>query len=58
MPGAAFTLDASGGHAACRQGVGTRQSRLACPRTASPARTDAGCNRRGCQSEARRDVWG
>lgn len=43
MSGAAFTLDASGGLAACRQGVGTRQSRWACPRSQS------GKNGRGMQ---------
>lgn len=45
MPGVAFTLDASGGRVACRQGVGTRQSRWACPRSQS------GKNGRGMQTK-------
>ncbi|CAH2811295.1 MAG: hypothetical protein CBARDCOR_6902, partial [uncultured Caballeronia sp.] len=53
MPGEALTLDAPGSHVAYRPGGGTRRSHRAAAPAASPARSDAGCNRRGCPSEAR-----
>lgn len=55
IPGEAFTLDASGSHAACRRGEEQGEAAGPAP-AASPARTDAGCNRRGCPSVARRYV--
>lgn len=54
MSGAAFTLDADGGHRAYRPRGRTRATPAAPAPAASRARTDAGCNRRGCPSEARR----
>lgn len=53
-PGEAFTLDASGSHIACRPRVKERGGAAGPAPAASPARTDAGCNRRGCSSGARR----
>lgn len=55
IPGEAFTLDASGSHAACRQGEEQGEAAGPAP-AASPARTDAGCNQRGCPNVARRYV--
>ena len=43
IPGEAFTLDASGSHAACRPGEGTTRSRWAC------SRGQSGKNGRGMQ---------
>ena len=54
MAGEAFTLDADGGHRAYRQGGRTRATPAAPAPADSRARTDAGCNRSGCPSEARR----
>lgn len=53
MAGEAFTLDADGGHRAYRQGGRTRAPPAAPAPADSRARTDAGCNRSGCPSEAR-----
>jgi hypothetical protein len=53
VTGAAFTLDADGGHRAYRQGDRTRAPPAAPAPADSRARTDAGCNRSGCPSEAR-----